>query len=121
MGVLGKSPVRSGLGRLVAVAVAFVLPNCPVVAEPAPQSENVQESRLLSIEASVQYTLANNPQLAALREQHGLAAAGVVVAKTYPFNPIYQGIYQEAQGPSGTVTNPFPQQHQVTLEIELFH
>jgi cobalt-zinc-cadmium efflux system outer membrane protein len=121
MGVPRKSPVRSDLVRLVTAVAAFVLSNCAVSANPAPQLEKEQEIRLLSIEASVRQALANNPQLIAVREQHGIAAAGVVIARTYPFNPIYQGIYQEAHGPSGTVTNPFPQQHQVTLEIELFH
>ena len=74
---------------------------------------------LLTLEESVQYALEHNPQLTALREQHGIAAAGVVIAKTYPFNPIYQGSYQDAHGPPGSVENPFLQQHQITLELEL--
>jgi len=41
--------------------------------------------------------LEHNPQLLALREQHGIAAAGVVIAKTYPFNPIYQGAFRDAR------------------------
>src|SRR5438874_2273541 len=121
MRVLRKSPFRTTMGALVTALVVLALPNCAGAEDPA-QSKNGQEIPRLSIEASVQYALANNPQLAAIREQHGLAAAGVVIAKTYPFNPIYQGIYQDAQGPSGSpVANPFVQQHQVTLEVELFH
>jgi outer membrane protein TolC len=119
--MLGISPLRSSVGSFATIVVAFLLPNYAVATDPLPRPKNDQEIRLLSIEASVQYALANNPQLMAVREQHGIAAAGVVIAKTYPFNPIYQGIFQDAQGPNGTVTNPFPQQHQVTLEFELFH
>ncbi len=79
----------------------------------------LSNNRILSLDASVQYALANNPQLMALRQQHGIAAAGVVIAKTYPFNPIYQGSFQDAKGQS--VTNPLLQQHQVTLEVEVLH
>jgi hypothetical protein len=55
-------------------------------------------SPVLSLEATVRYALENNPQLAALRQQHGIAAAGVVIAKTYPFNPIYQSNVLYAKG-----------------------
>jgi cobalt-zinc-cadmium efflux system outer membrane protein len=76
----------------------------------------------LSLEATVRYALENNPQLAALRQQHGIAAASVVIAKTYPFNPIYQSnvLYAKGNEP-GAVTNSVPQTHQVTLEVQLFH
>lgn len=76
----------------------------------------------LTLEASVRYALENNPQLAALREQRGIAAAGVVIARTCPFNPIYQGVAQYAKGSQpGAVTNPVSQTHQVTLELQVFH
>jgi cobalt-zinc-cadmium efflux system outer membrane protein len=72
---------------------------------------------VMTLEAAVQYALENNPQLAALRRQHGIAAAGVVIARTYPFNPIAQSAVQHARGPN--VTNSVPSQHQVTLELEI--
>lgn len=76
----------------------------------------------LSLEATVRYALENNPQLAALRQQHGIAAASVVIANTYPFNPIYQSnvLYAKGNEP-GAVTNSVPQTRQLTLEVQLFH
>ncbi len=35
------------------------------------------------------WALQQNPLLAAVRQQHGTAAAGIVIAQTYPFNPSY--------------------------------
>jgi cobalt-zinc-cadmium efflux system outer membrane protein len=96
------------------------LVHCASGEDSAP-SEPLPTTRLLTLDDSVRYALAHNPQLRALREQHGIAAAGVVIAKTYPFNPIYQGSFQDAQGPPGSVENPVLQQHQVTLEVELWH
>jgi outer membrane protein TolC len=92
-----------------------------VTAETPVTPETLPTTRMLTLDDSVRYALAHNPQLTALREQHGIAAAGVVIAKTYPFNPIYQGSFQDANGPPGSVDNPFLQQHQVTLEVELRH
>ena len=96
---------------------------CVAIAEERPTPPETQSSnRILSLYASVQYALSNNPQLVALRQQHGIAAAVVVIAKTYPFNPIYQGNYQDARGPLGLpAENPFLQTHQVTLEVQLLH
>jgi cobalt-zinc-cadmium efflux system outer membrane protein len=111
-----------GIRRIAyAISVAVFTNVLPTIADDALSMEPLPAPRGLTLNDSVHYALEHNPQLIALREQHGIAAAGVVIAKTYPFNPIYQGIYQEAHGPNGTVTNSFPQQHQVTLEIELFH
>lgn len=46
----------------------------------------------------------------------------MVIAKTYPFNPIYQGTLLHAQGPDrAVIENPFFNGHQVTLEVQLFH
>lgn len=76
----------------------------------------------LTLDATIQYALTRNPQLAAIREQHGIAAAGVVIAKTYPFNPIYQANLLHAKGPDqAVVENPFLNSHQITLEVQLFH
>ena len=101
---------------------AVVLVQCRLVpAELSVASEAQPNHRVLKLDESVRYALENNPQLMALRQQRGIAAAGVVIAKTYPFNPVYQGTFQDAHGPVGSVENPFPQQHQVTLEVELFH
>ena len=36
----------------------------------------------LSLEAAIRWALEYNPELAALRQQHGIAAAAVVIART---------------------------------------
>src|SRR5438309_1727579 len=80
------------------------------------------QDRQLTLDASIRFALANNPQLAALRQQHGIAAGAVVIAQTYPFNPIYQGTIKYAQGPdSSVVENHLSSSHQVTLEVQLFN
>src|SRR5439155_9011124 len=43
-----------------------------------------------TLDSAVIWALQNNPELAALRQQHGIAAAGVVIARTYPYNPTLQ-------------------------------
>src|ERR1700675_4874966 len=90
---------------VVAFAAALFLVRCTLAENSAP-SEPLPTTRLLSLDDSVRYALERNPQLIALREQHGIAAAGAVIAKTYPFNPIYQGSFQDAHGPPGSVDNP---------------
>jgi outer membrane protein TolC len=116
---LGASLGQVWFARTILIIVLTA--GCAAKADDSVTMESLPAARSLSLSESVRYALEHNPQLIALREQHGIAAAGVVIAKTYPFNPIYQGIFQEAQGPSGApVENRFPQQHQVTLEIELF-
>ncbi len=75
----------------------------------------------LSLEATLQYALSRNPQLTAIRQKHGVATAGVVIAKTYPFNPIYQGTFLHAKGAAAPVENSFFNSHEITLEVQLFH
>jgi outer membrane protein TolC len=68
----------------------------------------------------VRLALENNPELAALRQQRGIAGAGVVIARTYPFNPIYEGRVEAASGPaSAGVTNALLNEHKVLLEWEV--
>ena len=114
--------LQSQMRNLIVIA-AFAARGIYSVAAWAQQSappESLPVDHRFMLDASVQFALRNNPQLMALRQQHGIAAAGVVIAKTYPFNPIYQGSIQNANGDS-SVTNPLFQQHQVTLEVQLFH
>jgi cobalt-zinc-cadmium efflux system outer membrane protein len=64
--------------------------------------------------------LLNNPELAAIRQQHGIAAAGVVIARTYPYNPTLESRVQYADGPAEAgVTNHAPTQHILLLPVEL--
>jgi cobalt-zinc-cadmium efflux system outer membrane protein len=76
----------------------------------------------LTIDAAVRWGLEHNPELAALREQHGIAAAAVIIANTYPFNPIYEGKVRPDSGPaSAGVTNAVSNEHKLLFEVELHH
>lgn len=65
----------------------------------------------------MRFALENNPSLQAVREQWGFAQGGLVIAKTYPYNPVAQAHLTRASGPG--VTNPLAQTYTVTLDVEL--
>lgn len=69
-------------------------------------------------EAAVQFAIQNNPMLAAFRQQRGFAQGAVVMARTYPYNPIAQLNFLGATGID--VTNPLVQAHKITVDVELF-
>jgi cobalt-zinc-cadmium efflux system outer membrane protein len=75
---------------------------------------------VLSAEASVAWAIRNNPELAALRQQHGIAAGAAVVAQTYPFNPSWTNKLFAANGPeSAGITNRVTTEQRVDLTLEL--
>jgi cobalt-zinc-cadmium efflux system outer membrane protein len=81
-------------------------------AEPLPEN--------LTREAAVRWALENNPELATLRQQHGIAAAAVVIAETYPFNPIWEAKVRAASGPeSAGITNRVSNEHKLLLDVEV--
>ncbi len=96
---------------------------CPVTSTKQigpPRGSPSPPSPVLSLEAAVRWALLYNPELAAIRQQHGLAATGVVIARTYPYNPVAQSTVLYAHGPPAAgVTNPVPNQHQITLALEV--
>lgn len=88
----------------------------------APPSGGEAVLRVLSIEEAVRWALENNPELAALREQHGIAAAAVIIAQTYPFNPIWEAKVRPDSGPeSAGITNRVSTEQKVLLEVEVHH
>jgi outer membrane protein TolC len=75
---------------------------------------------VLSIDGAVRWALEHNPELAALRQQHGIAAAGVIIARTYPFNPILESKIRATAGPeSAGITNAVSNEHKILLEVEV--
>jgi cobalt-zinc-cadmium efflux system outer membrane protein len=75
---------------------------------------------VLSLSEAIVYALENNPELAAQRQQHGIAAAAIVIARTYPFNPVFDTRVQSVRGPAAAgVTDPTPYEMAVLLELEL--
>ena len=85
----------------------------------APAADSVNE--VLTREAAIWRALQNNPELATLRQQHGIAAAAVVIAETYPFNPSWSNSVFGASGPaSAGITSSVPTTQKVTIDLELF-
>ena len=64
--------------------------------------------------------LQRNPELAALRQQRGIAAAAIVIANTYPLNPTWGRRIRHADGPiSATITNRVPTEQNLIFPVEV--
>ena len=75
---------------------------------------------VLSMPAALQHALENNPALASQRRQHGIAAARLIIADTYPFNPTLEMRIQHASGPEAAgVTNRVPVETLLLFEVEV--
>ena len=121
-----------GLGWLLGRGIAALL-LVPAVAIAAPPHSLVPSSTAepplvtpaefpaaLTLERAVCEAMLNNPVLATLRRQHGIAAAAVVIADTYPFNPVYQMFVMGAGGPSEAgITNRVFNEHVFRLDLEI--
>lgn len=73
----------------------------------------------LSLADALRWTIEHNPQLALVRKQRGIARAGIVIANTYPFNPIIQWFSWGAMGPAPTVTNHAFNELTTRIDVEL--
>ncbi len=99
-----------GLGLVWAGLVGAEPPVVPVA--PLPQT--------LSRDMAVAWALQNNPELAAFRQQHGVAAAGVVIARTYPFNPVWEARVDWVTGPeSAGISNRVNNEHRIFMDWEV--
>ncbi|HZT81542.1 MAG TPA: TolC family protein [Gemmataceae bacterium] len=99
------------------VLAAFTLGVAPAAAAPPPPSD-----KAFTLEAAVLWALRHNPDLAAVRQQHNIAAAAVVIARTYPFNPVAQSFVLGDNGPASSgVTNHVFNEHTMRLDLELRH
>ncbi|HVS34695.1 MAG TPA: TolC family protein [Gemmataceae bacterium] len=89
-------------------------------AEPlSPMGTAPQAPQPLTLDAAVRAALAQNPSIIAARQEHGIAAAGVMVARAYPFNPVWEGRFRYAWPVSAGATNQEPVENTVTLEMEV--
>jgi outer membrane protein TolC len=105
--------LASVIGLLALVGTARA--QAPELPPPTPAPE------VLTLAAAVRFALENNPAMAAQRRQRGIAAARVVIADTYPFNPVLENRIQGAEGPrSAAITNRTPLEHIFVWETELF-
>ena len=73
----------------------------------------------LTIDGAIRLALQQNPGIVALRQDHGVAAAGVMIARAYPFNPLWEGRFRYAWPVSEGAFNQEPVENTVTLELEV--
>jgi cobalt-zinc-cadmium efflux system outer membrane protein len=108
---------RSGVAALCGLLAASLVAAADNPVLPTPAKAPVQT---LTLDEAVGYALENNPELAAMRQQRGIAAAAIVIARTYPFNPIWEARVRAANGPiSAGITNRVSNEHNVTIDVEL--
>src|SRR5262245_7317144 len=108
-------------GWAMSLALAWVvILSMPIFADPPQPKSNESDPRLLTLQSAIVYALENNPQLAAIRQLRGIAAAAVVIAETYPFNPIWEGKVRGDGGPADAgITNRVPTEHTLLTELEI--
>jgi outer membrane protein TolC len=75
---------------------------------------------VLTLETAIAWTLQNNPELAVVRKQRGIAETGIVIARTYPFNPVLGTAVMGIGGPADAgITNRVFNQNTLTQEVEI--
>jgi cobalt-zinc-cadmium efflux system outer membrane protein len=102
------------------------LPAQPPESLPPPaqacDSLNAPARPVFTIDSAIVWALQNNPEIAAIRQRHGIAAASVVIARTYPFNPVLESEIFYAQGPRrADVTTHVPEIYRLLTELEVRH
>jgi outer membrane protein TolC len=108
--------------RLGPCAISLLVLTSAVCADPneLPAPTPRQSLPILKLEDAIYYALENNPGIVALRQQHNIAAAKIVIADTYPFNPVVENRIQGANGPaSAAVDNHLPFEQVMIWEVEL--
>ena len=100
--------------RLTAAIVTVLMLGTIAAADaPAPVSIVISLTR----EEAVRQALHSNPTLMVTRKQHGYAEAALVIAKTYPYNPVYTGY--ETYNSGFAVFNHVYLEQYISLEVEL--
>jgi outer membrane protein, heavy metal efflux system len=104
--------------RFAVVSIAAAGLVSPVAAQPVvPVNPPPQ---YLARDAAVRQALQNNPALMTVRQQYGYGQAAIVIAKTYPFNPVYTGYFAQNSGPaSADITSNLFLEDYISLELEL--
>ncbi|HEV8062045.1 MAG TPA: TolC family protein [Gemmataceae bacterium] len=117
-----KLGARASILRMagVACAVIVLLASSAAIRAQAPEAPKEPGLPTLTVDGAIRWALEHNPELMALRQQHGIAAAGIVIANTYPFNPVLESKVREANGPgSAGVTNMVSNEHKVFMDVEM--
>src|SRR6516165_10959854 len=72
---------------------------------------------VLTVEQAVAWALQHNPELAVARKQRGIAQANVVIARTYPFNPLFTSLTLAARG-NDVVNHTFTENY-IRIDVEM--
>jgi cobalt-zinc-cadmium efflux system outer membrane protein len=76
----------------------------------------------VTLDTAVNWALANNPDLNALRQTHGIAAGMLITAETYPYNPLLEGRVQGVTGPvPGAIPAHIKLEYLLLQQLELRH
>lgn len=119
------STARSETSGPVRPASATVSTNAadskpPAPPEPQKLPEAPAPPQKFTPDEAVSFALQNNPALQAVRLQRGFAQGGVVIGRTYPYNPIAETYELPDSGPKAAgITNRFTFQATVRLDLEL--
>jgi cobalt-zinc-cadmium efflux system outer membrane protein len=74
------------------------------------------------MDSAIVWALERNPEIAAIRQRHGIAAAGVVIARAYPFNPVFESETRHNGGPaSAGISNRVTPTIVILQELEVRH
>lgn len=107
---------------MLAALMCVALSARPGWCDPPSELPAPRQRLTLSCNGAVQWALQRNPQLATFRRNRGIAEAGVVIARQYPFNPIIQDFVMGASGPSSAgITNRVFNEHTMRLDLEWNH
>jgi cobalt-zinc-cadmium efflux system outer membrane protein len=112
----------AGISALATVAVVIGQASVQTADLPAPRVVVVDRdgTQPLTLEQALRWALENNPTLRTQRQAHNVAAAEMVIARTYPFNPALENRIQDASGPaSAGIDNVVPMEEVLVLELEV--
>jgi outer membrane protein TolC len=121
MTLLRKHAAKLAVGALtmcVCLGYAHGQSNQKPAELPAPTPLGPRQT--FTLESAIVWALERNPEIAAIRERRGIAAAGIVIARTYPFNPALEAEIRATDGPvSATITNRVSNIYKVLQELEV--
>lgn len=121
----GSLPCHAGQEPAAKVLPVLPAPRAPLEAAPAavegaPVPGTPAAPLVLAPGDAVKWAIEHNPEIATLRKQHGIAAAGIIIADTYPFNPFVQNFVWGDSGPhSAGITNRVFNEHTMRLDLEI--
>jgi outer membrane protein TolC len=116
---MGSKQAQRSPWRWFVCLIWLSLASRPCWASPVLTPQEDRPPGELSLEAAVAWALQHNPDLAAVRQQHDVAEAGVAIAQIYPYNPTFYLRTTYSPGVPPDVTNHAPGQGGLFFPVEL--